>query len=605
MSAAIRRPAAVLWDMDGTLVDTERYWIECEFELVDRYGDTWDLERAHALVGHDLRDSARILQQRGGVRLPVDDIVNFLLDGVIERVRRRVPWRPGARELLAELRSAGVPCALVTMSWQRFADAVVDTLPPNTFASVITGDMVERGKPHPEPYQMAAHSLGVHPHQCVAIEDSPTGMRSAVAAGCVTFVVPNVIEVPPGEGYTVAESLTTIPRRALGLRAAVTRRRPPRRRWAFAAAIGVVALGTAAAFAVRDEPPLPPLADIPVDVWAPYWELDAATASITAHGDKLRTVSPFWYSAKGVTDIRFSANVVEADTLGFLRAARASGALVVPSIDDSTGSGGMAAILADPATRTQHVDALISLVETGSDGAPFDGLDLDYEVFAFSDPYATWAITRPNWVAFVKELAAELHARDRVLVVTVPPVYDTERTRESGRWVYDQAAIGDVVDAIRIMAYDFSVETPGPIAPLEWVQTAVRASKRLVDDDSKIVLGIPAYGRNWVTATVGECPTDTPGRVTPTQVEAAALIAQYGSTVNRDPVTGEVTFTYQRPDGTGACTQTRVVGFVDAAGVRARVDLARAERIGGVALWALGFESADTWAAVADVVRPR
>ena len=79
--AALALPDAVLWDMDGTLVDTEPYWIECEFELVERFGDSWDLEKAHSLVGHDLRDSARIMQARGGVRLEVDDIVNRLLDG--------------------------------------------------------------------------------------------------------------------------------------------------------------------------------------------------------------------------------------------------------------------------------------------------------------------------------------------------------------------------------------------------------------------------------------------------------------------------------------------------------------------------------------------
>jgi hypothetical protein len=120
--------------MDGTLVDTEPYWIEREHELVREHGNgAWTDEHAHALVGFDLRDSARYISEHGQVDLPVDDIVNLLLDGVIERVRRRIPWRPGARELLADLRSAGVPCALVTMSWRRFADAVVEMLPPDSF----------------------------------------------------------------------------------------------------------------------------------------------------------------------------------------------------------------------------------------------------------------------------------------------------------------------------------------------------------------------------------------------------------------------------------------------------------------------------------------
>ena len=155
-------PAAVLWDMDGTIVDTEPYWIECEYELVAEHGNgQWDDAKAHSLVGLDLRDSARRLQDLGGVTMEVDDIVNHLLDGVIARVKAKVPWRPGARELLAKLRVAEVPCALVTMSWSRFANAVVAALPRGTFAAVISGDEVRRGKPHPEPYQAAADALGV------------------------------------------------------------------------------------------------------------------------------------------------------------------------------------------------------------------------------------------------------------------------------------------------------------------------------------------------------------------------------------------------------------------------------------------------------------
>ena len=115
--------------MDGTIVDTEPYWIECEYEIVESFGGHWDDAKAHSLVGNDLRESARILQEHGSVDMAIDDIVNQLLDGVVMRVRQRVPWRPGARELLAGLNAAGIPCALVTMSWSRFAHAVVEALP--------------------------------------------------------------------------------------------------------------------------------------------------------------------------------------------------------------------------------------------------------------------------------------------------------------------------------------------------------------------------------------------------------------------------------------------------------------------------------------------
>ncbi|HZY09185.1 MAG TPA: HAD family phosphatase, partial [Ilumatobacteraceae bacterium] len=134
---ARRRPAAVLWDMDGTLVDTEPYWIECEFELVEAHGGAWSMEHAHAIVGSDLHESGRYIREHGGVDLPIDEIVNQLMDGVIARVRRSVPWRAGARDLLAQLRAAKIPCALVTMSWRRLADAIVGELPRGSFAAII------------------------------------------------------------------------------------------------------------------------------------------------------------------------------------------------------------------------------------------------------------------------------------------------------------------------------------------------------------------------------------------------------------------------------------------------------------------------------------
>jgi HAD superfamily hydrolase (TIGR01509 family) len=200
--------AAVLWDMDGTLVDTEPYWIEREFEIVAEHGNgAWSEAHGHALVGQDLRDSARYIAQHGEVDLPVDDIVNLLLDGVVARVQQRVPWRPGARELLADLGAAGIPCALVTMSWRRFTDALLPALPAGSFTAVVAGDDVTHGKPHPEAYLTGAALLGVAPHQCVAIEDSPTGARSAHAAGCVTLTVPLIVPIPEGVGH---HRLTTL-----------------------------------------------------------------------------------------------------------------------------------------------------------------------------------------------------------------------------------------------------------------------------------------------------------------------------------------------------------------------------------------------------------
>ncbi len=193
---AAHLPAAVFWDMDGTLVDTEPYWINAEHSIVEEAGGVWNDEYAHQLVGNDLMVSAEFIRDNSPVTLEPVEIVEDLLRRVIAQVSEHVPWRPGAVELLTALRAAGVPNALVTMSWRSLADSVVSALPDGTFAAVITGDEVEHGKPHPEPYLAAARALGVEVTDCIAIEDSPTGVRSAVAAGVPTLAVPHVVPVP-------------------------------------------------------------------------------------------------------------------------------------------------------------------------------------------------------------------------------------------------------------------------------------------------------------------------------------------------------------------------------------------------------------------------
>lgn len=210
MTGTSHLPAAVLWDMDGTLVDTEPYWIAAEYALVEEHGGTWTDEDALALVGNALLTAAAYIRERGGVDLEPAEIVENLLARVIAGVHDHTPWQPGARELLGALREAGVPCALVTMSYASLAGAVVAQLPEGTFAAVVTGDEVTHGKPHPEPYLLAAQQLGVDARACVAIEDSPTGVASAEAAGCITLAVPHVAEVEAAPGRTIIDSLTDV-----------------------------------------------------------------------------------------------------------------------------------------------------------------------------------------------------------------------------------------------------------------------------------------------------------------------------------------------------------------------------------------------------------
>jgi HAD superfamily hydrolase (TIGR01509 family) len=203
--------------MDGTLVDTEPYWIESEFELVEAHGGSWSTEHALKLVGNDLLVSGRYIREHGGVDLEPEVIVEELLDRVVARVEQRVPWRPGAVELLADLRAAGVRCALVTMSYRRFVAPVLARLPGGTFEVVVTGDAVTQGKPHPEPYATAARLLGLDPADTIAIEDSDTGARSAEAAGCTVLVVPNHVPVRPGGRRLFAETLVGLTHASLPL----------------------------------------------------------------------------------------------------------------------------------------------------------------------------------------------------------------------------------------------------------------------------------------------------------------------------------------------------------------------------------------------------
>ncbi|WP_246142551.1 HAD family hydrolase [Nocardioides rubriscoriae] len=198
---------AVLWDMDGTLVDTEPYWIATEHALAAEYGGTWSHELALQLVGNDLLESGRFIREHMPLPLSPEEIVERLLDGVVALVEQEVPWRPGARELLADLGRAGVPCALVTMSYERFVAPILQALPAGSFQVVVTGDQVERGKPHPEPYLHAARLLGVDATDCLAIEDSDTGCRSAEAAGCTVLAVPHHVAVEPGERRVFADTL--------------------------------------------------------------------------------------------------------------------------------------------------------------------------------------------------------------------------------------------------------------------------------------------------------------------------------------------------------------------------------------------------------------
>jgi len=193
--------------MDGTLVDTEPYWMASQVELVASFGSEWTHDDGLTLVGSGLWHSARVLQGRG-VTMTEDEIIDHLTNRVLEQLAEfGIPWRPGAHELLTELRELGVATALVTMSISRMAHHVADRLGFLGFDAVVSGDDVTHAKPHPQPYLQAAELLGVDITQCLAIEDSEPGIASASASGAVTLGVPFMVPLSPSADYTLWPTL--------------------------------------------------------------------------------------------------------------------------------------------------------------------------------------------------------------------------------------------------------------------------------------------------------------------------------------------------------------------------------------------------------------
>lgn len=192
--------------MDGTLIDSEDYWILAETELVELFGGTWSHEDGLKLVGNGLPFTAKQLQN-SGVKLSIDEIIQALTSRVLELLDEAVPWRPGAVELMHHIHTLGIPQALVTMSIQRMARTVAGYIPRTPLQVVIAGDDVIEPKPAPEAYLLAAEKLGVDITKCVAIEDSPAGCRSAFTAGAVTLGVTNLVSL---DSVPTARTLSTL-----------------------------------------------------------------------------------------------------------------------------------------------------------------------------------------------------------------------------------------------------------------------------------------------------------------------------------------------------------------------------------------------------------
>jgi HAD superfamily hydrolase (TIGR01509 family) len=208
--AATGRLAAVLFDMDGTLIAGEELWAIALEELAASYGRRLSAAARIAMLGTDTGESMALFFADLGLDPPPGEVAAALatLEGrIAELYAEGVPWLPGAAELLAATRAAGLATALVTATSRPLVEVVLRSIGPAHFDAVVTGSDVTRPKPSGEPYAAAAAAVGAAPADCVAIEDSVNGMRSAIAAGCRVLVVPSEVPVAPGEGYTVMDTL--------------------------------------------------------------------------------------------------------------------------------------------------------------------------------------------------------------------------------------------------------------------------------------------------------------------------------------------------------------------------------------------------------------
>ena len=316
--------------------------------------------------------------------------------------------------------------------------------------------------------------------------------------------------------------------------------------------------------------------------------------------DLMKEVMPFWYSLKSPTVIRddyVSGNPSWpiADTVCLMRRA---GLLVIPTMTDGTDKLVLSGYLSNPITRTTIVKTIVDLVMKNN----FDGIDLDYEGFAFVDGSNTWSKTAPHWVALVKELSVVLHAKNKLLSVSTPYLYDPKE-KQKGYFVYAWADIASSIDRLRIMTYDYSVARPGPMGPLAWTEKTIQYAISVMSP-SKVFVGLPGYGRDWITSVKGKCPTSAPpGLIGGAKAAtfkmnyAAAKAAIDGAIPTFNTEYSEATYSYTQSynglSATGAsttCTVNRTVWYQNARSFADRMALVAKYRLGGAAMWTLGME---------------
>jgi len=322
--------------------------------------------------------------------------------------------------------------------------------------------------------------------------------------------------------------------------------------------------------------------------------------------DVIKDVSPFWYGLTSESVIRdkYTLGLYTKPITGAIQDLRNRGLTILPTITDDMPVRGLAGILANDSRRAVLVKSISDLVAKYN----YDGIDLDFEKFyAKGETRANWVSLKPTWVTFIKELSAVLRANGKLLSVTTPPDFDPA-TKRAGNWVYAWGEMGPHIDRLRIMAYDFSTITPGPIGPLAWTEDAVKYAVSQMPA-SKVYVGIPAYGRDWITKVEGVCPAAfaktivVGGRAAFTMKDGVELSKIYGGAPKYNEVIAENSYVYKKTytDPTNSaisCTATRTTWYPDERSFAVRAALVGKYRLGGVAIWTFGKETEEAARAI-------